>query len=148
MDKQPYESLTGLELLELCVWREAQNQGADGMHAVAWSIKNRVDQPTWWSESKLALPSTWHGVILKPWQYSAFNKNDPNSEKWPSDDDEAFETACKVCAPVYLNQETTDPTNGATHYYDTSIEFPKGWGNQSSWINTLNTGKLKFWKLA
>ena len=140
MNPQPYENLSDLTLLELCVWREAQNQGHEGMRAVAWSIRNRVEHPCWWGK-------TWSEVILKPWQYSSFNLADPNHHKFPSDVDPFFATACDVCTRVYLGADTDDLTDGATHYYDTSIGFPKAWGSEAEWVNTLNVGKLKFWKL-
>lgn len=140
MNPQPYDNLSDLTLLELCVWREAQNQGSEGMRAVAWSIKNRVDKPCWWGKD-------WASVILKPWQYSSFNLSDPNYRKWPSDTDAAFATACDVCTKVYVGSDTQDPTDGATHYYDTSIGFPKAWGSESEWINTLNIHRLRFWKM-
>jgi N-acetylmuramoyl-L-alanine amidase len=140
MDPTDYQSLSELSLLELCVWREARNQGSEGMRAVAWSIRNRVQKPSWWGHD-------WKSVILKPWQYSSFNANDPNNEKWPDDQEPAFVRCCEVCTPVYLGSDTLDDTDGATHYYDTSIEFPKAWGSESEWVNTLNIGKLRFWKM-
>lgn len=139
MNPQSYENLSDLTLLELCVWREAQNQGHEGMRAVAWSIAHRVGKPCWWGHD-------WKTVILKPWQYSSFNLSDPNNRKWPSDVDPFFATACDVCTRIYLGADTDDLTDGATHYYDTSITFPKAWGSESLWINTLNIGRLKFYK--
>jgi len=139
MQPVPYDELSDLVLLELCVWREAQNQPEEGMHAVACSIRNRVLHPSWWGHD-------WKSVILKPWQYSSFNKNDPNEKKWPEDDDVAFPKVTMACIPVFLNHDM-DSTGGATHYYDTSIDFPKAWGNELEWENTLNVGQLRFWKL-
>jgi len=128
-----------LTLLELVVWREAQNQGHEGMRAVAWSIKNRVAKPCWWGKD-------WQSVILKPWQYSSFNLSDPNYRKWPTDTDVAFATVCEVCAKIYVGSDAQDPTDGATHYYAKNIPLPPGWGNESQWINTLNIGLHKFYK--
>ena len=138
MIPQSYDDLTDLALLELCVWREAQNQGPEGMRAVAQSIRNRVLHPGWWGHD-------WHSVILKPWQYSSFNKNDPNEKKWPADDDAAFADCANVCNLIFQGEDT-DMVYGATHYYDTSIEFPKAWGPETEWENTLNVGRLRFWK--
>lgn len=141
MDAKPYAELSDLELLELAAWREARGESFEGKRAVVWSIQNRVHQPKWWGKD-------WRGVILKPWQYSSFNVNDPNVGKWPAEDDPSFIDCCKAAEPIYSGQDTQDPTDGATHYYDTSINFPKAWGSQSGWVNTLNIGRLKFWKEA
>jgi|SRR6516165_2267393 hypothetical protein len=137
MEPKPYDELTDLELLELCVWRESRNQAPEGMFAVACSIRNRVEHPTWWGHD-------WATVILKPWQYSSFNKNDPNEEKWPQDGSPEFLEVCHQCEAV-MNGEP-DSTDGATNYYDTSITFPKAWGSESQWDNTLNIGAFRFWK--
>ena len=137
MEPKSYESMDDLGLLELCVWREARNQSPEAMFAVACSIRNRVQGPSWWGHD-------WQTVILKPWQYSSFNKDDPNEVKWPDDFDPAFQRVCEQCELV-MNGEP-DSTDGATNYYDTSISFPKGWGSENLWINTLNVGAFRFWK--
>lgn len=140
MNAQPYENLSDLDLLSLVVWREAQNQQFVGMFAVAYSIKNRVDHPGWWGHD-------WKTVILKPWQYTSMHPSDPNATKWPADKDFSFCTAGIASAEAYHGTHP-DTTNGATHYYDTSIPFPyKSWGDESGWINTFNTGRLRFWKV-
>lgn len=139
MNPQPYTELSDLTLLELCVWREARGEGFEGKRGVAWTIRNRVTHPKWWGHD-------WHSVILKPWQFSSFNLQDPNNTRWPADDDPSFADCCAAAVPVY-NIGDTDPTDGATHYYDTSIDFPKAWGPQGEWVNTLNVGRLKFWKM-
>ena len=41
---------------------------------------------------------------------------------------------------------TTDPTEGAQYYYDNSISWPKAWGKESEYVNTLNVGRLKFYR--
>jgi spore germination cell wall hydrolase CwlJ-like protein len=70
-DNKKIESLSELELITLCVYGEARNQGLDGMLAVASVILNRSKKPSWWG-------SDIKSVILKPWQFSCFNENDPN----------------------------------------------------------------------
>lgn len=148
MNPTPYVDLSPLAMLELCCWREARGEDGDTQRAQMWSIKNRVDHPCWWSESHDPMPSLWHAVILKPWQYSSFNLNDPNHIKWPSDVDPAFARIGQLAIPLTLGADTQDPTDGGTHYYDTSIAFPKAWGSESTWVNTLNSGRLRFWKMA
>lgn len=117
-----------LSLIALCCWREARNQGFDGMLAVAWSIRNRVMAPgkQWWGED-------WEEVLLKRWQYTSFEKTDPNAVLLPGDPstDKAWKDAIDCADRAYLGAGV-DPTNGATHYYAVSIPPPK-------WVNAVGT---------
>lgn len=139
MEKVPYPELTDSQLLALCCWREARGESLDAKIAQCWSVRNRVDRPGWWGHD-------WQSVILKPWQYSSFNWNDPNVNRWPEDDSPSW-GECQQAAEEVMLASVSDPTNGATHYYDVSITFPKAWGKESEWENTLNVGRLKFWKM-
>lgn len=143
MKAQPYDQLSELSLLELCVWREARGEGFEGKRAVAWSIKNRTQVSCWWNDH---IAGNYHRVILKPWQFSSFNVSDQNSAKWPEDEDPAFAECAAAALPVWMGSDTQDPTNGATNYYDISIDFPHAWGPESDWENTLDVGRLRFWK--
>lgn len=143
MEPRPYQELSDSEILALCCFREARNQPLEAKIAQAWSVKNRVLRPSWWGLD-------WHSVILKPWQYSSFNKNDPNEKLWPPDDPSHPEYSagkqCQQVAEEVMLDQVADPTNGATNYYDTSIEWPKAWGNENEYENTLNVGNFRFWK--
>ncbi|SRR6266513_1401654 len=138
VEPRPYDELGQSELLALCCWREARGEPLEGKLAQCWSVKNRVQKPGWWGRD-------WHSVILKPFQYSAFNANDPNATKWPVEGPDWEQ--CQHVAETVMNEEIPDPTDGATHYFDTSISFPKSWGNEAEWVNTLNVGRLRFWKV-
>ena len=52
---------------------EARNGGYASMAAVAQSIMNRLQRPK-------RFGATIKDVLLKPWQYSCLNANDPNRE--------------------------------------------------------------------
>jgi spore germination cell wall hydrolase CwlJ-like protein len=137
MEAVPYDTLTDEQLLALCIWREARGETFDAKFAVGCSVRNRVLRPSWWGYD-------WHTVILKKWQYSSFNPGDPNEKKWPEDEDPSWKDSV-ACAQRTI-EIAPDTTNGATNYYDTSIHFPSGWGPIGEWTNTLNIGRLKFWK--
>jgi N-acetylmuramoyl-L-alanine amidase len=144
MNAKPYDQLSDLVLLELCVWREARGESFEAKRAVAWVIHNRTIEPKWWNGH---IAGSISRVVLYPWQFSSFNQGDINHDKWPYDDDPSFAECCAAALPVYMGSDKVDPTNGATAYYDTSITFPKAWGEESDWENTLNVGRLRFWKL-
>lgn len=111
-----------LSLLALCVWREARGEPYHGMLGVAWSIRNRVMDPkqNWWGND-------WEEVVLKPWQYSSFNANDPNATKFPGDPkkDLSWAMCLQVAEDVYSSNNIADPTNGATHYHTTDLTGDK-----------------------
>jgi hypothetical protein len=140
---RPYAQLTTLELLSLCVWREAKGEPREGMRAVAHVVRNRTFAATWWDGHKAG---DYHAVILDPYQFSSFNPANPEHDLWPAEGNASW-TACQAASlwvPCGMDQDNTD---GATFYYDTSISWPASWGNQADFINTLNLAHLRFWKL-
>lgn len=113
------------DVLARTLWGEARGEGLAGMVAVAWSIRNRVDDgkdKSWWGEGYV-------GVCQKPYQFSCWNKNDPNypflSGVKPIP---AAEFAmCRLAAEQVIGGLEPDPTGGATHYYATTMPKAPGW---------------------
>lgn len=98
--------------------------------AVGWSIRNRV-------EDTARFGNNYHEVILKENQYSAFRKSDENRpyvedplHKNNLIDKRAWENCYKIAGQV-MRGEIGDPTDGANHYYDESIESPY-WANNKN----------------
>ena len=63
-----------LDILARTLWGEARGESLAGQIAVAWTIRNRVNDgnaKSWWGEGYV-------GVCQKPYQFSCWNKNDPN----------------------------------------------------------------------
>jgi Mg-chelatase subunit ChlD len=58
-------------ILARAIFGEARSESKPGKIGVGGVIKNRVDNPRWWG-------SSYHTVILKPSQFSAFNPTDVN----------------------------------------------------------------------
>lgn len=116
-----------------------QGEGLRGLQAVAQVIINRVKIGGWYGK-------TIADVILKPWQFSCHNENDPNREKmldplkhgsW------AVWLACLQVADQAMKDELPDLVDGATHYFTTGITPPK-WAERMTYIRTL--GNHKFYK--
>ena len=137
MQTTTYDKLTPVQLMELCVYREARGEGMIGKRGVAWVIQNRATHPGWWGHDI-------RGVVTKPFQFSSFNANDPNSNVWPADNDPAFLDCVTACGGVLAGTDT-DPTSGANYYHDISIETPLAWTN-AGYILTLSTGRLLFYR--
>lgn len=124
-------------LIALCVWREARGETADAKNAVAWSIRNRVTNPRWWGHDYV-------GVILMPYQYSSFNRNDPNSTKFPATNDPTWEDSMKAALAVYSNPPTVpDGSIGADSYFDKSLDLnPPSWSKIA--VKTADIGSFHF----
>ncbi|MGB4057466.1 MAG: cell wall hydrolase [Alphaproteobacteria bacterium] len=118
-DKDMQEFYRGIEtdVLARTLWGEARGEGPDGMEAVACVIFNRVkianeNGGRWW----------WGGNIIqvcqKPYQFSCWNRSDPNFQKLQAVDetDLYFATALRIARRAIAGS-ITDTTNGATHYH-------------------------------
>lgn len=108
-----------LEFMARTIWGEARGEGRQGKYAVAYVIMNRVK-----ANKKHYGGSTIKGVCLKPWQFSCWNKDDPNLPKLKAValGDPIFNECVKITLDVMLaasgsNYGVADPSNGATHYY-------------------------------
>lgn len=134
-------------LLALVVWRESRGESLAGKQAVAWSIRNRVSNPGWWGKG-------WAGIILQPYQYSSFNRNDPNATHFPVSLDPSWADCLNVAQQVYTDSLTAmpvipDPTNGATSYFDMSLDHnPPTWSTDGGMTKTVDIGRLHFYKKA
>lgn len=110
-----------LEAATRTVYGEAANQGYAGMLAVACVIFNRARNPAWWGHDV-------YSVCHKPWQFSCWNKNDPNRERIlraTLEDD-----TLRLCAEAVLEAYDVAggercPVRGATHYYADYIDPPR-----------------------
>ena len=125
-----YEQLYDLFLLALCIWREARNQTLDAKLGVAYTVINRVNHPSWWGTDIIS-------VILKPFQFSSFNRNDPNAIKLPVMQDLSW-VASLDAANDAINRTKPDPTNGATYYHDNSIE-PPSWVKEATFLCQIDS---------
>ena len=134
------DQITEVYLLALCNWREAQNQSLAAKVAQAWTIRNRVLNPSWWGRG-------WVLVVTKPAQFSSFNSTDPNSRKWPQPNDAAWADCWTVASEVYKGT-IPDPTFGATHYFDASLDAnPPKWATDGSMEKTMEMDRFRFYKL-
>lgn len=117
------KELSDLELMTLCIYGEARNQGLDGMLAVASVILNRSKKPSWWGQDIKS-------VILKPWQFSCLNENDPNRkilENIAVDFQDSLKRLnilrhCYWVAKGLLEGYLSSNVGGATHYHTRAVK--------------------------
>ncbi len=125
------------------IWGEARGEGEQGMHAVASVIMNRVaiarqrGGDYWWGRTVMQ-------VCQKPYQFSCWNKGDPN---FPlllrvTVDDPAFAIAYRFAALAVMGR-LSDITRGADHYHAKSV-MPF-WARDHAPVCTI--GSHMFYKL-
>ena len=102
------------------VYGEARGEGLDGQRAVAWVIRNRVENPGWWGDS-------WESVCLKKWQFSCWLESDPNREKLQSVGYEDPDLRRCLRAVLEVMDSSDDPTQGSTHYLVSTLEPKPNW---------------------
>ncbi|WP_122432135.1 cell wall hydrolase [Pseudomonas viridiflava] len=134
------------DVLARTLWGEARGEGLPGQIAVAWSIRNRVEmdlhndgKPDWWGEG-------YAGVCLKPWQFSCWNKNDPNYPFLSGAKAIPFRefAQARIAADQVIEGKQPDPTGGATHYYSTTMPKAPTWAAKAR--QTLKLGHHIFFK--
>lgn len=114
-----YDELV-IDVLARTLWGEARGEGGQGMEAVACVILNRVAVAEerggyWWGKDIIS-------VCQKPYQFSCWNRSDPNYRQLQAvtDKDIHFATAIRIARRAVANI-LIDITNGATHYHTKSI---------------------------
>jgi N-acetylmuramoyl-L-alanine amidase len=125
-----------IDALARTLWAEARGEGLTGMEAVACVIINRhivsiQENGFWWSENKDEIPdNTIEAVCRDPWQFSCWNKNDPNLDKLLSltPDDRLFAVALKIAEDA-IDGKIPDITRGATHYYNPKAVKSPEWAD-------------------
>ncbi len=113
--KTYYESLE-VDVLARTIWGEARGEGEQGMKAVAAVILNRAEIARdkgryWWGNNIIQ-------ICQKPYQFSCWNRSDPNFKKLLNVDtkDLYFATAQKISRRAVIGV-LDDITKGATHYH-------------------------------
>lgn len=131
-----------IDVLARTIWGEARGEGEKGMEAVAAIILNRLSIAQkkghhWWGNDIIS-------ICQKPFQFSVWNKNDPNFKKVSTVDsaNRDFITASRI-ARCAANGRLNDPTHGATHYHTKTVN--PVWTRDQ--IPTIILGNHVFYKL-
>lgn len=100
------------EVLARTLWGEARGEGITGMTAVACVAMNRANSSIrWWGGPDV------RSICLKPFQFSCWNKRDPNRPKLLelTEEDPIFEQALGIASNAVAGR-IIDPTGGADSY--------------------------------
>ena len=123
-------------LLARMIWGEARSCHDIEKVAVAYTAVNRANDGKKWNGE------TIQEAILKPLQYSCFNKNDPNRNKLKDPekyDAQSFQRCLRI-SEIVIGKEFEDPTKGATHYFNPDIAKPK-WADKMRKIGKIPVGE-------
>lgn len=130
------------DILARTIWGEARGESPAGKVAVAWTIRNRVfdgKENSWWGEG-------YAGVCQKPYQFSCWNKSDPNYPYLNGTRQIPFRelAQCRVAGDQVIDGNVPDPTGGATHYYAIAMKKPPAWSAKAK--QTLKLGGHVFFR--
>jgi N-acetylmuramoyl-L-alanine amidase len=126
LNPTPFE----LEMMACTIWGEARGETFEGMKAVAWVIRHRVENPCWWGSDIIS-------VCMCPQQFSCWNWNDPNRNKMHKVTlaDAAYR-ACYAAALIVCDLGVaSDITRGATHYRSEDIPAPSWTANMDCLVH-------------
>ena len=136
-------------LTALCIWREARSASQDARRAVLCVINNRVAEalknP---AKAKQYGGTTQAQIVLMPYQFSSFNKTDPNAVLLPKPIQSSDWAAWQECCSLLDTPVDEDPTGGAQFYHSYQDPADKRW---PSWAEaekmTARIGPFRFYKL-
>lgn len=127
--------MSDIDTLARTIWAEARGEGVAGMEAVAAVIMNRCRLATDYLRRKpekkrhaLFGDGSPESACRVPWQFSAWNLDDPNRDKLVSvtSKDPWFAHAIEI-AKRAVKGELPDPTNQADHYCTEAVAPHTSW---------------------
>jgi len=139
-----------LDMMALTLWGECRGETRLGQMAVAWVIRNRFENPGWWSRHKGdgITDDTIAAVCRDPFQFSAWNPSDRQSRLLhdPKTLQRPDVQALRALALSVLNApEGDDPTGGADHYCTKKIAPYTRWAKGRKPIKVI--GNHQFYKI-
>ena len=136
-----------LDVLAATIYGEARGEILSGKQAVASVVMNRAAYA-----AEHSYPEFGNGSVcsacLAPWQFSCWDKDDPNRAEILKLDFTAPSTELAECLKVahnVINGSLPDPTRGCLFYKTTLLPWPKEWGKQKP--ADVVIGHQSFYKL-
>ena len=123
-------------ILARMLYGEARNCSREEQIAVGYVALNR--------QARGRYGRTLRGVILRPSQFSCFNRNDPNRNVIMNPDTRAFESFVETARGI-LSREYQDNTQCATHYFNPRSANPS-WAQDMTRIGRINGSRHEFYR--
>jgi len=139
-----------LETMALTVWAEARGEGPDGIAAVAWVIRNRWENPGWWSRQRGdgIADDTIAAVCREPYQFSCWNPSDPQRVRLlnPATKERIDYQFCrKICEQVLNAPIEDDLVKGADHYCTKAVVRYTRWARGRTPVKVI--GNHQFYRI-
>ena len=131
------------------VWGEARGEPWRGKVAVMWVLVNRADHARSYMKRTNSKQHALYGngtlasAARMPFQFSIYNKGDPNRKKLATAHRTAPWPECLAAVHAVLDGLEADPTAGASHYCDARSR-PAWARNQTP---TTQIGRHRFYLL-
>ena len=150
VDKWNAQHKENIKYLASTIYGESRGENTETITAVAWSIRNRAD----------IKERTIKNIVTKEYQYSCWNKNDKNYEATTNseayakekNDLDVWQECLTIAKTVLESDKSSDTTNGATHYYDKTLDDdPPFWTKKENEPNVKrvyvdNVKNMRFFK--
>jgi len=120
------------------IWGEARGEGVNGMQAVANVIINRYKQAQADPAKAKQYGSTIEEICKKPYQFSAWNADDPNRAQMltVTISDPMFREALNI-AEKAINGTLQDIVSGADHYHTATVN--PSWSSGVAPVNKIGS---------
>lgn len=126
---------TNINLVALCIWREARGEGPLAWRAVWHTILNRA--------AARFRGRTPVEVVTWPYQFSSMTAvGDGQTVAWPDPKRPADWAAWQTISEMVEGEPGEDPTKGATFYHAASIS--PNWADRQKFL--VQIGKHKFYR--
>jgi spore germination cell wall hydrolase CwlJ-like protein len=125
-------------MVALTLWREGRGEGELAMRAIACSIRNRVNRPSWWGND-------YGTVVTKRLQYSSMTApGDPQLVRYPDAMDSEFAVALELADALVSEDPMDNPVPHADSFFDVSIPAPS-WASPDIFIKQI--GRIRFYNV-
>ena len=150
VDKRNAQHRENIKYLASTIYGESRGENTETITAVAWSIRNRFD----------VKGKPIKDLVTQEYQYSCWNKNDKNYEATTNpeahaeknNDLDVWQECLTIAKTVLESDKSSDTTNGATHYYDKTLDDdPPFWSKKENEPNVKrvyveNVKNIRFFK--
>ena len=139
-------NLEEIDILARTIYGEARGEygrrdgGMAALIAVGNVVMNRLKAKTWYG-------LTLKEICQKPFQFSCWNRQDPNRALIMSSqiEQEPIFKICREVAQQVVTYQWPDLTQGSDHYYALTLSNPPAWSQQAQ--PRLKLGQHVFFKL-
>jgi len=139
-----------LNTMALTLWAEARGETREGQKAVAWVIRNRYENPGWWSRQRSdgIDDDTIAAVCRDPWQFSCWNPSDPQSKRLHSPQTLLLPEVLalrQLAIGVLDADKKDDPTQGSDHYCTLAVAKHTRWAKGRKPVKVI--GNHQFYRI-